>query len=152
MLFHTHILLGITFFLLLEDLFSGGNEIIFFLLVLLGSILPDLDSARSRINRWSGIIGIIIAFFFRHRGIMHSLFLHLLLFFTITLTFDVYYASGLFLGYLAHVVGDGATRGGLMVFYPFSKYKIKGPIRVGSFSENLILVLLVGIIIWKYFV
>jgi len=152
MLFHTHILLGITLFLLVGDLFKGGNEIVFFLLVLVGSVLPDLDSAKSKVNRWSGIIGITIAFLFKHRGLFHSMFLHLLLFLIAWSIVGVYYASGLFLGYLAHFAGDSVTRGGVCVFYPFSRYKIKGPIKVGSFSESVILMLLAVVIVWMYFV
>ena len=63
MLFQTHILLGVVLFLLSRPLLQEGNEIVFFLLVLLGSILPDIDSRNSKINRWSGAIGIIVVFF-----------------------------------------------------------------------------------------
>ena len=142
MLFQTHILLGIVLFILTRNLFGGGNEIIFFLLVLLGAILPDIDSKNSKINRWSGIIGIIATFFAKHRGIFHSVLFHLALFFVLTPIIGVYYASGLFLGYLAHFIGDGVTKAGLAPLYPLSLYKIKGPLKVGSFFEGVILLLL----------
>ena len=119
MLFHTHILIGIVLFLLTKDLFQGGNQVIFFFFVLLGSILPDIDSRNSKMNRWSGIIGIIIVFFAKHRGIFHSLVFHLLLFFLMKPLIGTYYASALLIGYSAHLLGDGFTRGGIVLFYPF---------------------------------
>ena len=150
MLFHTHILLGIVLFILTRTLFGGGNEIIFFLLVLLGAILPDIDSKNSKINRWSGIIGIIATFFAKHRGIFHSVLFHVALLFVLTPLIGVYYASGLFLGYIAHFVGDGVTKAGLAPLYPLSLYKIKGPLRVGGFVEGIILVVLFTWIVFRF--
>ncbi len=150
MLFHTHILLGVVVFLLIKDFFHGGNQIIFFFLVLLGSILPDIDERKSKINRWSGILGIVIAFFFKHRGLFHSILFHLGIFFIIYHFFNLYYASGLFIGYLAHVLGDGVTLMGLSLFYPFSNFKVKGPIKVGGFLESIILVVLFVLIVWQF--
>ena len=150
-LFHTHILLGIVFFLITRNFFSGGNEIIFFLFVLLGSILPDIDSKHSKINRWFGALGNIAVFFSKHRGFFHSIIFHLILFFVMETFFGFYYASGLLLGYTAHLVGDGITRAGLQIFYPFSKFKVKGPVRVGSFVEGLILLGLFLLIVKSFF-
>jgi inner membrane protein len=148
MLFHTHILLGISFFLVWRQFFPGPHEFVFLSLVLLGSILPDIDSRHSKINRWSGIIGSIVTLCAKHRGIFHSLFFHVFLFFAVGF-FTQYYATALFLGYLAHLLGDGVTLRGLRPFYPFSKFKIKGPLRVGSFTEGVIMLLLVLFIIKK---
>ena len=150
MLFHTHILLGIVIFLLIKDLFHGGNEIIFFLLILLGSILPDIDERKSKINRWSGIIGVVIAFFFKHRGLFHSLILHFGIFLLIYQFFNLYYAIALFMGYLAHIFGDGLTLMGVTIFYPFSDFKIKGPVRVGGFLESIFFVAVFFLIIWQF--
>ncbi|MEK6845688.1 MAG: metal-dependent hydrolase, partial [Nanoarchaeota archaeon] len=71
MLFLTHLLLGIASFLLVKE-YLIGNQIIILLLILLGSILPDIDEAHSKINQWGGILGKIIAFFSKHRGMFHS--------------------------------------------------------------------------------
>ncbi len=147
MLFHTHIFLGIVFFFLFKDYFSGRNELIFFALILLGSVLPDIDSKNSKINQWSGFIGKIIAIFAKHRGMFHSLFFYLFLFFAISYFTRQYYAFGLFLGYLAHLISDGMTLAGVQVFYPFSKFKLKGPIKVGSFTEGIIMLCLVVLIL-----
>jgi len=148
-MFHTHILLGITVFLVANNFFTGGNEIIFFLLVLLGSILPDIDARRSKINQWTGIIGIFIAFFAKHRGLFHSLILHASLMFVITIYWSNYYAWALFLGYIAHIIGDSITKMGVQIFYPFSNFKVRGPLRSGGFTEGIILVCLAFFIIKK---
>jgi len=135
MLFPTHILLGIILFLSVKDFFIGGNVIIFFLLVLLGSILPDLDEPQSKINQWTGIFGKIITFFFKHRGVLHSLWMHIILFFVMWHYFSLYYAKALFLGYIAHIIGDMITPRGVQLWWPFSEWKIKGPVKVGGFFE-----------------
>jgi inner membrane protein len=151
MLFYTHILLGVVLFILTKGILNGGNEIIFFLLLLLGSILPDIDADRSKINQWSGFIGRIISIFVKHRGIFHSIILHLLIFVIVSYFFSVYYAQGLFLGYIAHLIGDGVTLRGVKVFYPFSEFKIKGPIRVGGIFEWLIMGALIVFIAKQFF-
>ncbi len=147
MLFHTHLLLGITFFILLRNFFSGGNEIIFFLLVLLGSILPDIDDGKSKIKKASGILGSTISFIFKHRGMFHSLIFALGLFFLITFLWNSYYAGGLLLGYLSHLIGDAVTPMGINLFYPFSRLRLRGPIKVGSPGEWIILVMLTVVIV-----
>ena len=150
MLFHTHIILGIVVFLFVKDIFNGGNQIIFFLLVLLGSILPDIDEKHSKINRWSGFFGLIIAFFFKHRGLFHSIVLHGLLFLILSVAFQKYYAFALLSGYLAHIIGDGVTLAGVPIFYPFSNFKIKGPVKVGGWMEGVLFLLLVGLVVSRF--
>lgn len=152
MLFPTHILLGIVLFLVIKDFFPGTNQIIAFILVLLGSVLPDIDEGRSKINRWSGILGIIVAFFSRHRGFFHSLVFHLIVFFTVNYFLGVYYASALLLGYFSHLIGDGITPMGVQVLYPFFKFKLRGPIIVGGIAEKVIMITLAGFVTAKLFV
>lgn len=148
MLFHTHILLGITFFLLFSSFFGATGSVIFLLFVLLGSIFPDIDERKSRMNRYSGIIGTIIAFFSRHRGLFHSFLFAGGLSFLLGI-WQPLYAYGFLLGYLAHLVGDGITRGGIMPFYPFSRFKVRGPFKVGGFMEGVLLLALVaGIVVY----
>ena len=150
-MFHTHVLIGIVVFLISKDFFTGGNEIIFFMMVLIGSVFPDIDERRSRINRWSGIFGIIIAFFAKHRGFFHSSILYFILLVIISFYWSNYYAWGLFLGYTAHLLGDGITRMGVPLLYPLSKFKVRGPINVGGFTEGIILVCLAIYIIKQFF-
>ena len=150
MLFNTHLLFGLFFFMLLKDFFSGGNEIIFLLLVLLGSILPDLDSGKSKINRWSGFLGIILGSFLKHRGILHSVFFVIFIFVLANLFLGNYYAFGLLIGVLAHLSSDSLTPGGIKFFYPLSKMRIRGPIKVGGVGEWLVFVGLIFLIIKEF--
>ena len=51
MLFLTHLLLGIVSFLLIKG-YLVGNQIVILLLILLGSILPDIDEENSWSSLW----------------------------------------------------------------------------------------------------
>ena len=150
MLFHGHVLLGILAFLFTKNLFSGGNQLIFFCLVLLGALLPDIDEPNSRINKWSGIIGKIIGKLFKHRGFLHSILFFIILFLIIKYYFSAYYAYAIVIGYSAHVVGDGISLMGLNPFYPF-KFKVKGPMRVGGKVEMVLTILFYFLIIKQLF-
>ncbi len=150
-LFYTHLLIGIIVFLLTKDLFSGGSQLVFFFVLLLGSLLPDIDEQRSRINQWSGLIGKVIAFFAKHRGFFHSLLFFVLSFVLVDFFWNFYYATALFLGYLAHLIGDGITRRGVYVFYPFSAFKLKGPLKVGGVME-IMAWLILALLILKEFI
>ena len=147
MLFHTHILFCIVFFFLFKNYFSGGNEIIFFFIVLLGSVLPDIDDGKSKIKKASGIIGSIISFIFKHRGIFHSIFMALGLYILLYLTWKPYYAGAILIGYSSHLFADFLTPMGIKIFYPLSHFKIKGPIKVGSVWEFIVLLVLIVLVI-----
>jgi inner membrane protein len=138
MLFHTHLMFGVAAFLLMSPVFSGGNEILFLVLVLLGSILPDIDDVHSKIKKASGVIGSIISFMFKHRGIFHSLVMVIILFVLVSF-WSSYYAIGLSIGYLSHLLSDSLTPMGIRIFYPFSSWKLRGPIKVGSAGEWIVL-------------
>ena len=150
MLFKNHVLLGIAFFLLLKDLLPGGNEVVFFLMVLLGSIFPDIDERESKMNQWSGLPGRIVAFFFPHRGLFHSLLLAVLLSALLAFYWNSHYALGLFIGYLSHLAGDAVTLAGVRPLYPFSKQRIRGPLRVGGIWEKVVYLLLIILIVREF--
>lgn len=149
MLFLTHLLFGVLIALTAKDFLFGGNYPIFFLLVLLGSVLPDIDEESSKITKWSGIIGRIISFFSKHRGFFHSLLFVVLVTLVAKYFLKEYYAWGLLLGLAGHLFSDGLTRKGVNFFYPFSKLKMKGWLRVGSWEEMIVILLLVLLIVWK---
>ena len=150
MLFYTHLLSGVIFFLFFNRFFHGGSEVGFFLLLLLGSILPDIDEAHSKINQWSGALGKFITFFVEHRGIFHSFILAFGLFIAVNLLWSNYYAFALFLGYVAHLTGDALTPLGVQPFYPFSEFRMSGPIKTGSWMEMLFALGLI-LVIAKFF-
>lgn len=146
MLFYTHILLGIGFFLLFRK-FLPGDQIVTFLLVIFGAILPDIDEAKSKISQWSGIIGKSVNFFAKHRGIFHSLIFSLGLFLVIYFLWNFVYAWAILVGYISHLIGDALTPMGVQVFYPFSKFKLRGPVKTGGMGEWIVLAGLVVFIV-----
>lgn len=150
MLFKNHILLGIISFLIFKDFLHGGNQIIFFSLILLGSIFPDIDERRSKMNQWSGFLGRMVTFFFQHRGIFHSLVLAGVISILMAFYWDSYYALGLFIGYFSHLAGDAVTLAGVRPFYPFSSFHLKGPLRVGGVWEKVVYLLLIVLIIKEF--
>lgn len=139
MLFYTHLLIGILLYLIAQPYFHGGNKWLFLAILLLGSLLPDIDEQNSKINRQSGFLGTIIGFLTKHRGIFHSVFLAILLFLLITAFWSNYYAWAMLIGYLGHLLGDALTPMGIQVFYPLSRFKLKGPIKTGGILELFLL-------------
>lgn len=148
MLFHTHILFGIIVFLLLRGSVLG-NEYVLLALVILGAILPDIDEHNSKITQLSGLIGKIVSFFAKHRGIFHSLAFILLFSVFLGWLWKPYYAFAFFAGYLSHLFADALNPMGIPVFYPFSEFRLRGLIRVGGVLEWVILILLAGLIMLK---
>jgi len=148
MLFFTHLMLGIVSFFLVKGYFNAN--IWFFLVLLLGAILPDIDEYKSKINQWSGIIGKTVSLLVKHRGIFHSFVFALFLFFVISSFFGFTYGWALLIGYFSHLVGDSLTPMGVQMFYPFSKFKLKGPIKTGSIYETIILVGLIVLVVKEF--
>ncbi len=134
MLFKTHLLVGLFFALLF---LPTEDKFIFLTIVLISSIIPDIDSRFSKIGKKKTFR--ILQFFVKHRGIVHS-FTFLLI---VSLVFWFTYPNFIlpfFLGYGSHLLIDGLTRQGIRPFYPF-KFKIKGIIRTGRRFETLVFVI-----------
>ncbi|MBI2573371.1 metal-dependent hydrolase [Candidatus Woesearchaeota archaeon] len=151
MLFVSHALFAILFFLLTESWWTGISsfEAVGLLgIVLLGAALPDIDEAHSTINRFTGFFGKIIAFLSRHRGFFHSLIFFMALAILLGLFVGKLWAFGLLLGYVAHIVGDFLTPQGIPLFYPLERPRIRGFIKTGGVIEKFVQVgLFVGIVI-----
>ena len=149
MLYPTHLLIGILFFLTSHTFFKGGNIIPFFIITIIFSIFPDIDEEHSFINKATGPVGVIIAGISRHRGVFHSLPLYLILFGLCTFFWSNYYAWAILIGYFAHLIGDIITPMGVTPLYPFSTWRMRGLIRVGGLLEGIILIFLITLVIWK---
>ncbi len=133
MLIRTHLLVGLFFALLL---LPSENKLIFVLIVLFASIIPDIDSRFSKIGRKKTFR--ILQFFVKHRGIVHSFTFLLIVSLIFSFTFpDI--ILPFFLGYGSHLLIDGLTRQGIRPFYPLG-FKIKGIIRTGKRFETLVFV------------
>ena len=102
--------------------------------IIISSILPDIDTPTSLLGRKIKIIGKV----FTHRGFFHSFF------FFIPATIIAYSLSPLIgisfmIGIGSHLCLDVLTKAGLRL-YPFKK-KIKGFVKVGGFLEKLFFII-----------
>ena len=139
MLLKTHV--AITIFGILVLLNSVNNKIVFAIVALIATFIPDIDSRYSTLGKKK--INRILQFFTKHRGITHS-FVFLILITIGILLFSNVVALGIFLGWSLHLFADSFTRDGIKLFYPFfPKLKGSGKISTGGKTEILIFVLFV---------
>ena len=129
MLFWTHLIVGIFMALLLYPI--STSHITFIVVLIISSLLPDIDSPTSKIGR-NGVSKTFSAFF-KHRGIVHSVFFIVLIYFILR-SFWMEASLPFLIGYSTHLVLDLLTPRGLKPFWPFKK-RIKGFIRSGSLFE-----------------
>ena len=149
MLARTHLVFGFLIALWLKPMITTNNIYIFFAFVLLGTLIPDIDSENSLINSKIPIIPRILAIFLKHRGIFHSIYLAILFSGLIWFFISKPYGFALFVGYSSHLMIDGFTRDGVNLLHPLSQLKIEGPIETGKIVEHVILVILIGLIVIK---
>jgi membrane-bound metal-dependent hydrolase YbcI (DUF457 family) len=133
MLIKTHFV--ITIFAILILISSVNHKLVFVIVALVATFIPDIDSrysvmGRKKLNR-------ILQFFTKHRGIIHSFVF--LIFVTLILVFFLpVVALGFFVGYGFHLFADSFTVYGITPWYPFSKKKIDGFIVSGKKFEKVL--------------
>ena len=143
-MFRTHLVFSFLIGLLIISSFDIQNKTIFIIILLIASVLPDIDSYKSKIGKKVKPLSFLINIFLGHRGIFHSLFLLILiLLFIMLINYEI--TAAFFIGYLSHLVLDSLTPEGVMFLYPFSKKRIQGFIRTGSLFENILFVLLLAL-------
>ncbi len=143
----THLAFGFLSGLVLMNYVNIGNKYIFFSLLLIGALLPDIDTPNSKISRKIPLVPKIISLLAKHRGIFHSIFLALL-FAAIIYIFSSTYGIAMFAGYFSHLLIDGFTKSGVNLLHPISQLRIAGPIQTGKLGELVIFVLIIiGIVL-----
>lgn len=146
MLLKTHLAITLFFVLILLD--SVESKLVFAIVAVVATYLPDVDSRYSTLGRKK--INRILQWFTKHRGVIHS-YTFLL---AITLFFALFFpivALGFFLGYGLHLFADSFTRDGIRPFYP-SRAVSKGRLRTGGKTEIGILVTFVILDVMLLFV
>ncbi|HDL02299.1 MAG TPA: metal-dependent hydrolase [Candidatus Pacearchaeota archaeon] len=143
MLFRTHVVFGLVVWLVLSFFIKMPVFVLGF--VLLGSVFVDIDSCSSKIGKrfW------FLAWFLRHRGVLHSLVACIVLSLVVGVL-NLWMGFGFFIGYVSHLVLDCFTRRGIGLFWPFD-FRVRGFVRSGSWVEDVIFVLIL-ILIGLYFV
>ncbi|MBW2981379.1 metal-dependent hydrolase [Candidatus Woesearchaeota archaeon] len=130
----THLAFSFFSGLILMDFINIGNKYIFFAFLLLGALLPDIDTPNSKISRKIPVIPKILSIFAKHRGIFHSIFLALA-FTAIFWMLKPVYGIALFAGYFSHLLIDGFTKAGVNFLHPVSQLRLAGPIETGKIWE-----------------
>ncbi|MEN7982185.1 MAG: metal-dependent hydrolase [Nanoarchaeota archaeon] len=148
MLIRTHLIIALFFSLIFLNYFD--NKLLFLIIVLISTFIPDIDSRFSKLGKI--IIFRPLQFFAGHRKIFHSfLFLGLISFPLFFISKTIFY--GFILGYGLHLFVDCFSVMGIKPFYPF-EYKVRGFIRTGGFFETIWFYIFLFISFWliiRYF-
>ncbi len=137
MLIRTHLAFGL--FLALFLFPAVLNKWIFVSVVLIASILPDVDSMHSFLGNYK--IFRPLQWFVKHRGLLHSVSLCLVVsgFFAL---FAPVLALPFFVGYAGHLLADSWTVMGIRPFWPLKK-EVNGKIKTGGLFEKYFFVFLI---------
>jgi len=146
MLIKTH--LSITLFFVLILISSVESKLVFVIVALIATFIPDIDSRFSTVGRRK--IARVLQWFTKHRGITHSFTFLILITIFLVLFFPVI-SLGFFLGYSLHIFSDSFTKDGIRPFYPL-KNKTSGSLRTGGRIEIGIFVAFVIVDIVLFFV
>jgi len=145
MMFKTHVVFGFLVGLFLIQFMHPANQILFMTLVVLASILPDIDHPDSKLGKKVKIIG----FLFEHRGFFHSVFALVLFSFPVFYFLNPLYGLAVLAGYLSHMAIDCLTHQGIMPFHPLSRQRISGFIATNSSFEFVIFILIAAFDLYK---
>ena len=141
MMFITHISFALFLGLLIIKYVPSSvlpvNHYVFLAIIVLASLLPDIDSAHSLLG--SKVKAISMAF--RHRGVIHSLFV-MIIFGIILLLIkpNLYYLLAFIIGYFSHLMLDSLNPKGITLFWPFKK-RLRGSFRTTGLIDWLLLLL-----------
>lgn len=132
MIKRTHLAIGIFFALVFLN--HVVNKFTFIAVVLVASLLPDIDTSSSAIGKYKILRP--LQFLVQHRGVFHSLTLCLAV--SILLAFYLpTFALPFFLGYSTHLFADSFTYEGIKPFWP-SGMEVKGRFSTGGRIEDAI--------------
>lgn len=138
MLFKTHLVFGILVFFILNLVLEIPNKILFFILILLGAIIVDVDIKNSKAGRHWFLRP--FQFFTKHRGMVHSLVFGI--FVSLLVAWISRWAGfGFFAGYFSHLFLDSLTKSGVAIFWPLSKKRFSFGIRSGGLFEEVVFIL-----------
>ena len=132
MLIKTH--LAITTCLILLLIPAVEYKIIFVVIALLATYIPDIDTRNSKIgHHWYFRP---LQWFSKHRGFVHSFTFLLLITLLLAMFFPIV-SLGFFVGYGSHLLADSFTIEGIKPFYP-SKKVSNWKIRTGGKRETTV--------------
>lgn len=142
-MFRTHFAFGLLIGLLSLKFLVVSPKWLFVAIVAVASSFPDIDHPRSRISRLLFPVSWLISWVVSHRGVLHSIFPIIGLYFLFEYLGFNYIGIAISIGYLSHLIGDALTYSGIDFLYPVSRFKISGPISTGGLLELIIFVVIV---------
>lgn len=145
MLTKTHVAFAV--FLIILFFEHVAHPWFFIIMVLVATILPDLDSNLSSFGRH--LIFRPLQLLTKHRGMIHS-FSFAILISIILAVFLPILSLGFFLGYSVHLICDSFTRDGIQPFWPL-KAKSSGFITTGGRIEETLFFTLIILDIVLFF-
>ncbi len=110
------------------------HKLFFIPIVIISSLLPDIDTMHSSIGRKK--IFRPVQVFLTHRGPMHSYTICAIISLILAFFFPTY-ALPFFLGYSFHLFADSFTINGIRPFWPL-KFNTKGVVKTGSMLDKTI--------------
>jgi len=142
MLFRTHVVFAFVVYFILDYFLFMPVWVLGF--ILLGAIFVDIDIGNSKAgNRWYIRP---LQWITKHRGVLHSLVVALLLSLLIGL-FSLWGCFGFFVGYISHLFLDCFTIQGVRPFWPFN-FRVRGFVKSGKLFEHIIFSLFLLIVIF----
>lgn len=148
MLFRTHLAFSFLIGLYLIDFLNIKNQILFIIILLFFSVFPDIDESSSKIFKKLKPFS-YLAVLFGHRNILHTIYFPLVIVLVLFIFNLKLLSLAVLIGYLLHLLLDLITKKGIALFYPLSKKRIRGFIKVGSLIENLIFIILIVLVVYK---
>jgi len=149
MLWKTHLAFGLFVALVAMPFVTTGNKIVFVVLAMVASLLPDIDEPNSKISNQIPVLPKILSLFVKHRGIFHTLFLALLIPGVVWYFVGHSYGVAIFVGYMSHLLIDGMTLSGINFLHPVSKLHVSGFIKTGGAGEWVVFFLIIVGIMFK---
>ena len=140
----THLVFGLLLAALLTEFIGYQKPLLAIILILLGSLLPDIDEKSSRLGRRVPVISHLT----KHRTFFHGILFLATCVILLSLLAATPYVLAFVAGFAGHLVLDALTPMGVKPFWP-SDLKIRGPVKAGGWLEKAFFALLVAVFVWQ---
>ncbi len=148
MMSKTHFAFGLLVGLFFSGIFGIEDKLLFVSVCVLASLLPDIDIPMSKVGSKVRPLSWLLNLLFGHRGLIHTIFIPLIIWGILSHYGWNLVAAAFFLGYMSHLIIDMLNTKGITFFYPLSKVRINGFVKAGGILEWLLFLAIVFGIIW----
>jgi inner membrane protein len=153
MLAKTHLLAALVVGLFIIQFFVVSQPVLFLVLFCFATILPDIDTSKSKVGKKMWPLSSLLEIVFGHRGFLHSVWIPLGVLFVSVYFGMTFIGTTFMLGYTLHLIVDALTLGGIRFFGPFGS-RVKGFFPTGGLTEGFIFMILTVLLfleVKKYF-